>query len=90
MQKLEKKKLFRPEISNDTKKMLIGADTNNMMILSENKYDWSYKMYKTMMQNFWIPETISLAKDKMEYDLLSEDEQSAFDKIISFVINSLS
>lgn len=86
MQKLEKKKLFRPEIGNDTQKMLIGADTNNMMILSDNKYDWSFKMYKVMMQNFWIPETISLAKDKLEYELLSEDEQNTFDKIISFLI----
>jgi ribonucleoside-diphosphate reductase beta chain len=86
MSKLEKKKLFRPEVGNDSPKMLIGADTNNIMMLSSNKYDWSFKMYKTMMQNFWIPETISLSKDKQEYEALSIDEQDTFDKIISFLI----
>ncbi len=87
MTTLQKKALFNPQA--DTRferRRLIGGETTNLMMLSRNKYKWSYPLYKTMMQNFWIPEEISLGQDKMHYEKLEPTEQDAFNKIISFLV----
>jgi len=65
---------------------LIGGDTTGMMVLTNNKYNWSMKLYRAMMGNFWVPEEIKLGADAGQYKQLSPDEQDAFDKIISFLI----
>lgn len=84
--KLTEKKIFNPNVSNNEKQMLIGGKTNNLMILSDNKYSWSFKLYKTMMGNFWIPEECSLGADKAQYDKLDDDVKDTFDKVISFLV----
>jgi ribonucleoside-diphosphate reductase beta chain len=87
-EQLQPKKLFNPEAAQsfDDRK-LIGAETTNMMILSKNKYPWSMKIYRHMMGNFWIPETIQLGQDKLQYNTeLTQDERETFDRIISFLI----
>lgn len=85
--KLEAKPLFNPDanISLSNRK-LIGGETTNLMILSNNKYKWSYKMYEAMMANFWKPEEISLGQDAMQYEKLEHEEKESFDKIISFLV----
>lgn len=84
---LEQKKIFNPTAdSSFSKRLLIGGETTNLMILSNNKYKWSYKMYETMMGNFWKPEEISLGQDKMQYENLPKHERETFDKIISFLV----
>jgi ribonucleoside-diphosphate reductase beta chain len=83
---LTEKKIFNPEISNNERRLLIGGKTNNLMILSDNKFKWSFKLYKTMMGNFWIPEEVSLGADKAQYDLLDEEVKDTFDKVISFLV----
>ena len=44
--------------------------------------DW----YRQAMNNFWIPEEISLGQDKKDYPELSHDERAAYDKILSFLV----
>jgi ribonucleoside-diphosphate reductase beta chain len=83
---LTEKKIFNPEISNNERRLLVGGKTNNLMILSDNKYKWSFKLYKTMMGNFWIPEEVSLGMDKAQYELLDEEVKDTFDKVISFLV----
>jgi ribonucleoside-diphosphate reductase beta chain len=82
-----KKKLFNPvDIDLDERK-LINGETNGIMMLSENKYDWSYKLYKHMMGNFWIPEEIALSADLLQYQKdLTQDERDTYDKILSFLV----
>jgi ribonucleoside-diphosphate reductase beta chain len=85
---LKQKKLFNPtaNISLDQRK-LINGETNGIMMLSNNKYDWSFKLYKHMMGNFWIPEEIGLSNDKLQYETdLTKDETSSYDKVISFLV----
>jgi ribonucleoside-diphosphate reductase beta chain len=85
--KLESKPLFNPSADTTlSKRRLIGGETTNLMILSNNKYNWSYKMYEAMMANFWKPEEISLGQDSMQYDNLTDDERDTFDRIISFLV----
>jgi ribonucleoside-diphosphate reductase beta chain len=85
---LQPKKLFNPSASRDLDvRKLIGGETNNLMMLSSNKYDWSFKLYRTMMGHFWIPEEISLGQDKLQFETqLTDNERDTFDKIISFLV----
>jgi ribonucleoside-diphosphate reductase beta chain len=87
METLQPKALFNPgaDIS-EASRRLIGGETTNLMMLSNNKYRWSFPLYKTMMQNFWIPEEISLGQDKLHYDRLEPAERETFDKVISFLV----
>jgi ribonucleoside-diphosphate reductase beta chain len=85
---LKPKKLFNPsaKIENEKRK-LINGETNGIMMLSNNKYDWSFKLYKHMMGNFWIPEEESLASDLLEYKTsLTKYERMTYDKVISFLV----
>lgn len=82
---LQKKKLFNPEAK--VTRGLIGSETTNIMILSDNRYPWSKKMYDTMMENFWKPEEISLGKDTAQFRQdLTDSERDTFKKIISFLV----
>lgn len=85
MSSLAAKKLFNPTADESVRSM-IGAETTNMMILSDNKYKWSSKIYRHMMGNFWIPESISLGDDAVQFHTLTPDEQTTFEKVISFLI----
>jgi ribonucleoside-diphosphate reductase beta chain len=84
---LEKKKLFNEHGDRDWgKRRMIGGNTTNLIELNNVKYEWATKMYRTMMNNFWIPEEIPLSQDAKDYKLLTQAEQQSYDKIISFLI----
>jgi len=84
---LEKKKLFNEHGDRDWgKRRMIGGNTTNLIELNNVKYEWATKMYRTMMNNFWIPEEIPLAQDAKDYKLLTPEERQSYDKIISFLI----
>jgi ribonucleoside-diphosphate reductase beta chain len=84
---LEKKKLFNEHGDRDWgKRRIIGGNTTNLIELNNVKYDWATKMYRSMMNNFWIPEEIPLAQDAKDYALLSTSERQSYDKILSFLI----
>jgi ribonucleoside-diphosphate reductase beta chain len=84
---LQKKKLFNENGDRDWgKRRMIGGNTTNLIELNNVKYDWATKMYRTMMNNFWIPEEIPLAQDAKDYKFLSPEERQSYDKIISFLI----
>jgi ribonucleoside-diphosphate reductase beta chain len=84
---LTKKKLFNEHGDRDWgKRRMIGGNTTNLIQLNNVKYEWATKMYRSMMNNFWIPEEIPLAQDAKDYKLLSLTERQSYDKIISFLI----
>jgi len=81
---MHKLKLFNPE-GNDSKEVreLVGGDTTNLFNLNNSKFTWANEAYKVMMQNFWIPEVVSLTDDDLTK--LTKDERRAFEGIISFL-----
>lgn len=84
---LTKKKLFNEHGERDWgKRRMIGGDSTNLIELNNIKYDFAYKLYRNMMNNFWIPEEIPLGQDASSYKQLSEAEQRSYDKILSFLI----
>lgn len=81
---MEKKKIFNEEGERGTKSIIFG-NTTNLREWNRIKYDWANMLYRTMLNNFWIPEEISLHEDIKQFPLLTDGERNAFDKIISFL-----
>lgn len=81
---MEKKKIFNENGERGTQSITQG-NTTNLREWNRIKYDWARLLYRTMLNNFWIPEEISLNEDVKQFPYLSEGERSAFDRIISFL-----
>lgn len=81
---IDKKKIFNEFGSRGTQSIL-GGNTTNLREWNRIKYNWAMVMYRTMLNNFWIPEEISLAEDIKQFPYLTSSERRAFDKIISFL-----
>ena len=81
---MDKKKIFNEFGLRGTQSMIDG-NTTNLREWNRIKYDWANLMYRTMLNNFWIPEEISLGEDIKQFPYLTGGERNAFDKIISFL-----
>lgn len=83
----EKKKLFNEFGEQDySKRKIIGGNTTNLIELNNIKYEWADKIYRQMMNNFWIPEEVQMGQDIKDYTTLSNYERESYNKIISFLI----
>ena len=65
---------------------MIKGNVTNLFNLNNVKYQWANKLYRLMMENFWIPEKVSLFDDKRAYNELTPHEQNAYDGILSFLV----
>lgn len=84
---INKKPLFNENGDIETsKKRIINGNTTNLNDFNNMKYTWASDWYRQAMNNFWIPEEINLAQDLKDYGKLTEDERTAYDKILSFLI----
>ena len=81
---MEKKKIFN-ELGKRGTEGILNGNTTNLREWNRIKYDWANVMYRTMLNNFWIPEEISLGEDVKQFSYLTAGERKAFDKIISFL-----
>ena len=79
-----KKKIFNDKGDRGTS-TIIGGNTTNLREWNRIKYEWATNMYRTMLNNFWIPEEIALSEDVKQFPYLTNGERNAFDKIISFL-----
>ena len=84
---MKAKKLFNPKgIDSINERKIIGGNTTNIFNLNNVKYSWANKLYRLMMENFWIPEKVDLTSDINDYKNLTLEEKKAFDGILSFLI----
>jgi ribonucleoside-diphosphate reductase beta chain len=81
---LQQKKIFNEHGERGTTSMING-NTTNLREWNRIKYPWAAKLFKVMLNNFWIPEEVSLTQDVKQFVELSEEERRAFDKTISFL-----
>lgn len=84
MAELLRKKIFNEHGQRGTQR-LINGNTTNLREWNRIKYDWAHKLYRAMLNNFWIPEEIPLAGDAKQFEVLSDAERRGFDKTISFL-----
>lgn len=84
---MQRKKLFNVGGNDDiANRWMVGGNVTNLFNLNNVKYQWANKLYRLMMENFWIPEKVSLFDDKRAYDELTAAEQTAYDGILSFLV----
>ena len=84
---LKQKALFNAKGDIDVRKRrMINGNTTNLNDFNNMKYSWVSDWYRQGMNNFWIPEEINLAQDLKDYKKLTEEERTAYDKILSFLI----
>lgn len=81
---ITKKKIFNEHGIRGTEAMING-NTTNLREWNRIKYRWANAFYRTMLNNFWIPEEISLNEDIKQFPMLTDGERNAFAKIISFL-----
>ena len=84
---IKRKKLFNI-LGDDSviNRQMIKGNVTNLFNLNNVKYQWANKLYRLMMENFWIPEKVSLFDDKRAYNELTAHEQKAYDGILSFLV----
>ena len=84
---MQRKKLFNIDGNDDVlQRKMIAGNVTNLFNLNNVKYQWANKLCRLMMENFWIPEKVSLFDDKRAYDELTPAEQNAYDGILSFLV----
>ena len=88
MSPLFRNKIFNEQGFREKKyRRIINGNTTNILELNEIKYDWAYKLYRTMQfTNFWVPQEISMQDDKKQYLQLTEGEKRAYELTLSFLI----
>ena len=75
MEMLAKKPLFNPDGDTDVRlRRMIGGNTTNLNDFNNMRYSWVSGWYRQAMNNFWIPEEISLAQDVKDYPRLDAAE----------------
>ena len=87
MVKIEHKKIF-DELGDDsqTARSIINGNATGILNLNSVRYQWAPKLYKIMLNNFWIPEKISLVDDKVTVKELTAAEMLGFKSTLSFLI----
>lgn len=84
---LTQKKIFNEQGDDSAQsRNMINGNATGIMNLNSVKYQWAPKLYKIMLNNFWIPEKISLVDDKVTIKELTKDEMEAFKNTLSFLI----
>ena len=84
---MQRKKLFNVNGNDEIiNRRMIGGNVTNLFNLNNVKYQWANKVYRLMMENFWIPEKVSLFDDKRAYEELTVSEKTAYDGILSFLV----
>ncbi|BDU49853.1 ribonucleotide-diphosphate reductase subunit beta [Haliovirga abyssi] len=84
---MKRKKLFNPDGNDNlTERSIIKGNSTNLFNLNNTKYTWATKLYRVMMENFWIPEKVDLTIDGQDYKKLTAPEKKAYDGILSFLV----
>jgi len=86
-EELDKKLLFNPHGDDSLKnRKIIGGNATNLFNLNNVKYTWANRLYRNMMENFWIPEKVDLTMDILDYHKLTKAEKRAYDGVLSFLV----
>lgn len=55
MSNMQERKLFDEHGERDaSKRRMIGGSTTNLREWNRIKYPWAHKLYRTMLNNFWM------------------------------------
>lgn len=66
-----------------SKRRIIQGNTTNLNDFNNLRYTYTMDWYRQSMNNFWIPEEISLTSDVADYNNLSDEKTRALLRVIS-------
>lgn len=64
---------------------IVGGDASGIVNWNDIRYPQFYDVYKKLLLNYWIADSISMTKDVQEWRKLNEKEQEAYLTIISLL-----
>lgn len=79
-QTLSKIKLLNPEYPNKSTR-IINGQSSGILNWNDIKYPQMYRMYQTLLSNFWKAQEINMQDDIKQWELLSTTEQDIFLRI---------
>lgn len=65
---------------------IFGGNPTGILNLNNVKYKWVGGFWRTMLNNFWIPEKVSLVADKVTVKDLTDEEGQAVKDTLGFLI----
>ncbi|WP_010097763.1 ribonucleotide-diphosphate reductase subunit beta [Ornithinibacillus scapharcae] len=81
---LKKAKTMEPSFPNKSTK-IFGGESSGILNWNDIKYPHWYKMYKRLVGNYWQADEINMSSDVKQFDMLTEEEQNAYLKIIGLL-----
>lgn len=84
---LKKTKLFNID-GDDSKEnqKLFGGNPTGILNLNNIRFSWVSGFWRTMLNNHWIPEKVSLVEDKVSISLLTPEEDIAVRNTLGFLV----
>jgi ribonucleoside-diphosphate reductase beta chain len=84
---LQERKIFNEQGDDSIEaRQLIGGNATGIANLNSVRYSWAPKLLQLMINNFWVPQKVSLVDDKVTIKTLDEHEMRAFKATLSFLI----
>jgi len=85
---VERKPIYNPEATEKTARdrLVFGGDPTGVFNLNDIKYQWAYDLWERMLNNTWFPKEVDMSKDVLDYRNLTDNEKSAYDKVLAQLI----
>jgi len=84
---LKRKKIYNPDSTETSQeRQVFNGDPTGLFELNNIKYQWAYNLWEVMLNNTWFPKEANMVNDKKDYEELSVDEKSAYDKALAQLI----
>ena len=82
-----RKKIYNPDSKEKTsERRIFGGNPTGIFELNDLKYQWAYNLWEMMLNNTWFPKEVDMTKDVSDYKNLTNDEKSAYDKVLAQLI----
>ena len=84
---MKRKKIYNPESTETTNdRRIFGGNPTGIFELNDIKYQWAYNLWEMMLNNTWFPKEVDMTRDISDYKQLTDDEKSAYDKVLAQLI----
>lgn len=87
MSLMEKQKLFNINGKTENQPIICGNSTG-LLAVNLGKYSgkkWWKDLYRKMGADFWLPERVSMTNDKIDINMLTPEDRTAYEAILSFL-----
>ena len=80
---MDKKKLYNQHGCDSLEETVIGANPSGLLNFNKSRYEWAGKLYKSMRDCFWTPESVNTASESKNYAKLIKEEKFAYDRVFA-------